>query len=34
MARMYLHQKNNDGKWNADDWFMPKYSDELPSYEA
>ena len=31
MARMYLHQKNNDGKWNADDWFMPKYSDELPA---
>ncbi len=28
MARMYLHQKQNKGKWNADDWFMPKYSHE------
>src|SRR6476620_2538681 len=29
MARMYLHQKQNKGKWNRDDWFMPKY--EVPS---
>lgn len=28
MARMYLHQKQNKGKWNDDDWFMPKYSHE------
>jgi penicillin-binding protein 1C len=26
MARMYLHQQKNKGKWNADDWFMPQYS--------
>lgn len=26
MARMYLNQVQNKGKWNADDWFMPKYS--------
>lgn len=26
MARMYLHQQKNKGKWNTDDWFMPKYS--------
>ena len=26
MARMYLHQQKNKGKWNDDDWFMPKYS--------
>jgi penicillin-binding protein 1C len=25
MARMYLHQQKNKGKWNSDDWFMPKY---------
>ena len=25
MARMYLHQKQNKGKWNNDDWFMPRY---------
>jgi penicillin-binding protein 1C len=25
MARMYLHQKQNKGKWNTGDWFMPKY---------
>ena len=24
-ARMYLHQSVNKGKWNQDDWFMPKY---------
>ena len=23
MARMYLHQQKNKGKWNDDDWFMP-----------
>lgn len=28
MARMYLHQKQNKGKWNSDDWFMPKFSRE------
>jgi penicillin-binding protein 1C len=35
MARMYLHQKQNNGKWNSNDWFMPKYSHELraASYE-
>ncbi|MEP6846412.1 MAG: penicillin-binding protein 1C [Panacibacter sp.] len=25
MARMYDHQHSNDGKWNSEDWFMPKY---------
>lgn len=25
MARMYLHQQQNKGKWNAEDWFMPRY---------
>jgi penicillin-binding protein 1C len=25
MARMYLHQRKNEGEWNGDDWFMPKY---------
>ena len=24
-ARMYLHQSINKGKWNEQDWFMPKY---------
>lgn len=28
MARMYLHQEKNNGEWNNDDWFMPKYNDE------
>ncbi|MEP6464718.1 MAG: penicillin-binding protein 1C [Parafilimonas sp.] len=28
MARMYLHQQKNNGKWNNDDWFMPKYSQQ------
>ena len=26
MARIYNHQSANKGKWNNDDWFMPKYS--------
>ncbi|MCE3282411.1 MAG: pbpC [Chitinophagaceae bacterium] len=25
MARMYLHQEENKGEWNAADWFMPRY---------
>jgi len=25
MARMYNHQRNNNGKFNGDDWFMPRY---------
>lgn len=25
MARMYLHEQKNKGKWNADDWFFPNY---------
>ena len=25
MARMYLNMDANRGKWNAADWFMPKY---------
>ena len=25
MARMYDNQRKNNGKWNEDDWFMPKY---------
>lgn len=25
MARMYNHQSKNNGKWNQNDWFMPKY---------
>lgn len=25
MARMYLNQRKNQGEWNGDDWFMPKY---------
>lgn len=25
LARMYLHQQRNKGKFNGDDWFMPKY---------
>ncbi|BAV04216.1 penicillin-binding protein 1C [Filimonas lacunae] len=25
MARMYLHERSNKGKWNSDDWFMPRY---------
>ncbi|MEO8710695.1 MAG: penicillin-binding protein 1C [Parafilimonas sp.] len=25
MARMYVHQQKNKGKWNEEDWFMPKY---------
>jgi penicillin-binding protein 1C len=25
MARMYNHQRKNNGKWNNDDWFMPRY---------
>ncbi len=25
MARMYNHQQNNKGKWNANDWHMPEY---------
>lgn len=25
MARMYLHEKKNKGKWNSDDWRMPNY---------
>jgi penicillin-binding protein 1C len=25
---MYLHQQQNKGKWNADDWFMPGYTNE------
>lgn len=25
MARMYNHQLKNRGRWNAKDWFMPKY---------
>lgn len=24
-ARMYKHQVQNRGKWNGEDWFMPKY---------
>jgi penicillin-binding protein 1C len=24
-ARMYLHQRQNKGQWNAGDWFMPRY---------
>jgi penicillin-binding protein 1C len=26
MARMYKHQLHNKGKWNAADWFMPRYT--------
>jgi len=26
---MYLHQQQNKGKWNGDDWFMPRYSYQL-----
>lgn len=25
MARMYDHQRKNNGKWNEDDWHMPLY---------
>lgn len=25
MARMYLHENKNKGKWNQNDWFMPRY---------
>ena len=25
MARMYMHEKKNKGKWNAADWHMPQY---------
>ncbi|MBC7652103.1 MAG: penicillin-binding protein 1C [Deinococcales bacterium] len=25
MARLYNHQLQNKGQWNAKDWFMPKY---------
>ncbi|GGH78768.1 penicillin-binding protein 1C [Filimonas zeae] len=25
MARMYLHEQQNKGKWNPEDWFMPGY---------
>lgn len=25
MARMYLHQRKNQGQWNDKDWFMPLY---------
>lgn len=25
MARMYIHQKRNEGKWNQREWFMPQY---------
>ena len=28
MARMYLHEKKNKGKWNDDDWKMPMYNIE------
>ena len=26
MARMYNHQRTNNGAWNAADWFMPSYT--------
>lgn len=26
MARMYNHQRQNKGKWNSNDWFMPRYA--------
>lgn len=26
MARMYLHQQDDNGKWNDDRWFMPRLS--------
>lgn len=26
MARMYMHEKKNKGKWNSGDWFMPVYT--------
>ncbi|MFY7963998.1 MAG: penicillin-binding protein 1C [Chitinophagaceae bacterium] len=25
MARMYLHEKKNKGKWNSEDWHSPRY---------
>lgn len=25
MARLYNHQQQNNGKWNAKDWMMPRY---------
>lgn len=25
MARMYVHEQHNNGKWNSGDWFMPNY---------
>ena len=25
MARMYNHQRSNNGKWDNDDWYMPRY---------
>lgn len=25
MARMYLHEYRNKGRWNSKDWFMPRY---------
>ncbi|MBV9961638.1 MAG: penicillin-binding protein 1C [Parafilimonas sp.] len=28
MARMYLHQQKNKGRWNDDDWFMPNYGQQ------
>ena len=26
LARMYLHEQRNKGKWNSADWFMPEYA--------
>ncbi|MEX6687896.1 penicillin-binding transpeptidase domain-containing protein [Danxiaibacter flavus] len=31
MARMYMHEKKNKGKWNDDDWFMPVYTAGKPT---
>ena len=28
MARMYNHQEKNNGEWNNEDWFMPRYSSD------
>lgn len=33
MARMYLHQQENKGKWNGEDWFMPEYKLQATSHK-
>lgn len=38
MARMYIHEAKNKGKWNNKDWFMPNYNlvdnQSLPNFKT